>query len=139
MNNKGFTLTELLVTIAVMGIILGMAFPAISNLKDQNNNKKYEAYEKVLLNGAKIYMDSRKKDYFITSSCRSISLSDLKSTDLVKDYNEKNTDCSTSNVIVKKDSGGNLTYTPIVICTKSGKEVYRSKESDSCSNYTNPY
>ena len=57
MNNKGFTLVELLVTMVLVGIISGIAFPAISKLRDQNKDEEYKAYEKIILNGAKIYMD----------------------------------------------------------------------------------
>ena len=42
MNNKGFTLTELLVTIAIMGIITGLAFPSIRKLQEENNKLRRE-------------------------------------------------------------------------------------------------
>ena len=43
MNTKGFTLTELIVTIALIGIISMIAFPAISQLKENNKLEKYKA------------------------------------------------------------------------------------------------
>ena len=39
-RNKGFTLTELLVTLVILGIIVGMSFPIISNIKSSNNKKQ---------------------------------------------------------------------------------------------------
>ena len=41
MNNKGFTLVEVLATFAVMAIILGIAFPAVDNLYRENKKEIY--------------------------------------------------------------------------------------------------
>ena len=64
MNKKGFTLTELIVTIALIGIISMLAFPSIRKLKEDNSLEKYKTYEKVMENGAKLYVDSNKSDLF---------------------------------------------------------------------------
>ena len=77
MNTKGFTLTELIVTIALIGIISMIAFPAISQLKENNKLEKYKAYEKVMKTGAKLYVDSKKADLFIGKNIEKISYSTL--------------------------------------------------------------
>ena len=54
MNNKGFTLTELIVVMVLIGIISLIAFPAIDKLQTQNQKEIYYEYEKVLKVGAKL-------------------------------------------------------------------------------------
>lgn len=49
-NNKVFTLVELLVAIVILGIITGMSIPLVKNVKNNNENKKYEIYSDLLLN-----------------------------------------------------------------------------------------
>ena len=44
----GFTLVELIVVIAIMGIILILALPMVSRIQSANKNKKYEAYKETI-------------------------------------------------------------------------------------------
>ena len=46
-NNKGFTLAELLVVVAIIALISIMVFPAISKMWSTNEKKKFESYEKM--------------------------------------------------------------------------------------------
>lgn len=62
MNKKGFTLTELIVTIALVGIISIIAFPVISKLKSDNIKEKDKQYIKIIENAAKLYVDKYKAD-----------------------------------------------------------------------------
>lgn len=48
MNNKGFTLVELLTVLVVMSFVMVMIAPSIMDLLDSNNNKKYVNYENVI-------------------------------------------------------------------------------------------
>lgn len=134
-NNKGFTLTELLVTIAIMGIITAIAFPAITKLQQENKEEEYKAYEKILLNGAKLYMDDH-SDAVVAmgnaNNCRNLRLSAL--TSYIKEYNKNGVTCDNSYVIVTANANSGLTYTPIVICDKNGKQVYKTETNESCAN-----
>ena len=40
MNKNGFTLVELLVAIVILGIIMGMSWPAIRRLQENNTYQK---------------------------------------------------------------------------------------------------
>ncbi len=129
MNTKGFTLTELIVTIALIGVISIIAFPAIDKLKNDNELEKYKTYEKVMENGAKLYIDSKKSDFWSNYSygTHKINYNELKVEGLVDAYQDKNIDCSGSYVCAKKTSYGIIQYNTVVICKqKSGarKEVY---------------
>lgn len=57
MNKKGFTLVELLAVVVIMALIMAFAFPAISGMIKGSNEKKYEAYERSMMEYAKAYYD----------------------------------------------------------------------------------
>lgn len=45
-NSRGFTLVELIVVIAIMGVILILALPQVSKIQSANKTKKYGLYYK---------------------------------------------------------------------------------------------
>lgn len=49
MNKKGFTIIELLVTIVVLAMIMMIIFPLITKLMNNNNEKKYQTYEDMMV------------------------------------------------------------------------------------------
>lgn len=90
MNSKGFTLTELIVTMALLTVISAIAFPAITKLQTQNQKQVYETYEKALLHGAKLYVDKYGRDLWVspvtTPTCVIIKYKDLRDEDLIKEF-----------------------------------------------------
>ena len=53
-NRKGFTLAEVLITLAVIGVVSAMTLPTlISNVKTKSNKTKEEVFRARLLNGLK--------------------------------------------------------------------------------------
>ena len=90
MNNKGFTLTELIVTMAIMAVITMISLPAIDKVQSENRQTIYESYGKVLLNGAKLYVDKYDRDLFKrnvnSNQCVSINYADLINEDLIKPF-----------------------------------------------------
>lgn len=94
-NNKGFTLIELIVVIAIMGIILILALPQVSKIQEANKDRKYEVYKESVRAGSKLYIDSYAKDLFGNndSGCIRIKYSELKQNNLVKDFGSKDISC----------------------------------------------
>ena len=128
-NSKGFTLTELLVTIALIGVVSTIAFSAIGNLQSSNQNKKYESFAKVLENAAKLYVDSNSDEI---NECKKIYYSDLKKY-IKNQYVDKNEKCETSYVIVEKVQAYNsFKYYAYVKCGE--KNWSESKALSECSN-----
>ena len=86
-NKKGFTLVELLVAIAIMGIITAIAIPMIRNIREGNENKQYQTYAESLKHAAKLYLDSYEEDMFgrQETGCAIITYNQLKSRNLIKD------------------------------------------------------
>ena len=95
-KKRGFTLIELLVAIVILGIIVLMAIPQISNLVDSNNDAKFKAYEKTVLSSAKLYVDSYTEDIFGNneSGCYDVGYFDMEKKNLIKDINVLNATCN---------------------------------------------
>lgn len=125
MNNKGFTLTELLVTIVIMGIITGLAFPSIRKLQEENKSEEFKAYEKVLVNATKVYMDSHTNE-IEKGKCWVLSDDYLVEHGLIKENSLKSGYTSESKIMISKDGDGNITYSPNIWIKKGNKYVYKT-------------
>ena len=93
-NKKGFTLTEILAVIAILGVILAIAVPSYNALSKKFEKEYYDKLEGSILAAAKSYWkdnpDNRPKEYLESAY---IELNDLitnKYIDSVKEYRDKN-------------------------------------------------
>ncbi len=138
LKNKGFTLIELVVAITILGIILLLALPRLSDLKNSNRTKKYEKYAESLMTSAKLYTDSYSKDMFGNneSGCYDIPYSKLEGKHLAKDIKVDGATCDTyasdgktplTYVKVLK-SNQNYSYQVAIKCLdQHGNTVYEKK------------
>lgn len=140
-NKSGFTLIELVVVIAIMGVILILALPQVSKLQQANKDKKYDAYYASVERGAKLYIDTYAKDLFgnNNSGCVTISYSKLKEQNLAKDFGSSNITCSKDSetyVEVRKVNSEYLYSTSMVCRDEKDKVVYQKsiKDDFTCAN-----
>ena len=121
-------MVELLVAMAIMGLLIIMAFPTIRAIQSNNTSTKYKEYGKSALSASKLYVDSYEEDLFDlndTNNMTSIDLNDLVKKDLLKDISLSDSTClngSSVNIIKYHDD---YTYCLNLICTTGGKEVYK--------------
>ena len=103
MKRKGFTLTELLVTIVILGIISGLSMPLIRNLMSNFEKNKYKTYSSTVLAAAKLYNDSYSEDIFgrKTYGCGYITYEQLTDKDLLKDISDDKLTCNSEYTFVK--------------------------------------
>ena len=123
MKSKGFTLVELIVAIAILGIITAMAIPGVRKLQQQNRTAKFKEYEKSLEYAAKLYVDQKgAKD--------KITYNDLKDADLIKDFDQNGITCADSTgtyvtvTKVERDYKDKYTYKAHITCKKGGTTQY---------------
>ena len=60
MNKKGFTLTELIVVIVIIGLVLLIVIPVSSNIMQNNAEEKGKFYVQTLENAVNTYCDMYK-------------------------------------------------------------------------------
>ena len=115
-NNKGFTLTELLVVVVILGIITGISIPLIRGLSASLERKKYTNYADSVLSASKLYNDSYSEDLFGHKEygCAYIKYDDLVERNLLKDIQITDISCNSENtyvrVIKQKDKYGYANY-----------------------------
>lgn len=146
MDNKGFTLSELIVTIALVGVVMAISFPAITKLQSENQREIYKSYEKGLINAAKLYVDKYGRDLWVSpvenAICVKITYNDLRYEDLIKEFDgikkgEVVDESKTFVYATKKDT--NVTYVVSFATKQGGNQVYNSEtETKSCNKNTLP-
>ena len=128
LNKKGFTLVELLVAISVLAIIMVIALPQISNIKDKNQTTKYRKYADSVLTSAKLYTDSYTEDMFGNnkSGCIDVSYTELRNKDLVKDIKIDGATCNNTGTYIRvRKANDHYFYERSIVCKdKTGKTVY---------------
>ena len=141
MNKRGFTLIELVVVIAIMGVILILALPQVSKIQQANKDKKYDAYHASVERGAKLYIDTYAKDLFgnNNSGCVTVEYSKLKKQNLAKDFGSSEVTCSEDSetyVEVRKVNSEYLYSTAMVCRDEKKKIVYQKsiKDDFTCEN-----
>ena len=123
-KEKGFTLVELLVAIAILGILTLLALPIISRVQQNNDNSKYKKYSDTLVSSAKLYIDSYSIDMFgyEENGCKDIPYESMLEKDLLKDLQVKDVTCS------NPETGEKNTY----IRVKKTGDKYEFQESIRC-------
>lgn len=92
-NKKGFTLTEILATIVILGVILAIAVPSYNALSKKFEKEYYDKLEGSVLAAAKSYWkdnpDKRPEEYLKSDNISLESLITNKYIDSVKEYRDK--------------------------------------------------
>lgn len=137
---KGFTMIELVVAVAIMGVIMIIAIPSIKYIQGSNKDTKYKAYEKAINAAAKAYVDTYYEDLFgqRNTGCAVIYYENLKEKDLIEDIqvkdsycNNDSTDKSYTFTVVHKTKNNNYNYDTNVTCRdKNTKDVIYGKKSN---------
>lgn len=105
MNNKAFTLMELLATIIIISLITALAVPAIINQIADNKSKIDDTTKKMIYDAAEIYMSNNQSEYpKLSGNKYCISLDKLVESGIlespIKDFKTGNTIALTKKVSI---------------------------------------
>ena len=119
MNNKGFTMVELLVAMAIMGLLIIMAFPTIRAIQTNNTKTKYKEYGTSAISATKIYTDSYAEDLFDDeqdNEFKVVYFDELVRKDLIKDINISDSTCITESSVTVVKYKDDYSYCLHLVC-----------------------
>ena len=103
MNKKGFTLTELIVVIVIIGLVLLIVIPVSSNIMQNNAEEKGKFYVQTLENAVNTYCDMYKTDVVTFGQLTSEGLFKTESSNGVSTNLGGNVEFSRVNGIVQRN------------------------------------
>ena len=103
MNKKGFTLTELIVVIVIIGLVLLIVIPVSSNIMQNNAEEKGKFYVQTLENAVNTYCDMYKTDNVTLKELTSEGLFKTESSNGVSTNLGGNVEFSRVNGIVQRN------------------------------------
>lgn len=117
MNKKGFTMIELLMVIAILGLLSLILVPGVIEMSNQNNIKSCKSLEKNIFSAARIYVTENKYDLGFdceNNNEKTVSIDTLVETGKLKGLvtNPKDKKEVSGDIVVKYDcTTKSFTYT----------------------------
>lgn len=102
MNKKGFTLTELIVVIVIIGLVLLIVIPVSSNIMQNNAEKKGTFYVQTLENAVNTYCDMYKTD--------NVTLEELKREGLFKTESSNGVSTKLTDATFSREADGTVKF-----------------------------
>ena len=125
-RNNGFTLVELLATITILGVLLGIAIPAVLGYINQGKETYYHSLEDSVLNSARDYLiDYRSLYPREIGSTASISGDELLNNKYITNIDDEDGQKCDATVIVEKTDKDEFDYQ---VCLKCGDNYSSSEE-----------
>ena len=112
-------MVELLVAMAIMGLLIIMAFPTIRAIQANNTTTKYKEYGTSAISAAKIYADSYAEDLFAseqTNEIKVVYFDELVKKDLIKDVNISDSTCITESSVTIVKYKDDYSYCLHLVC-----------------------
>ena len=101
-NKKGFTLTELIVVIVIIGLVLLIVIPVSSNIMQNNAEEKGKFYVQTLENAVNTYCDMYKTD--------NVTLEELKREGLFKTESSNGVSTKLTDATFSRNENGTVKF-----------------------------
>ncbi len=132
-KKRGFTLVEVIVTLAIIGVVLIIALPLIGNLRDSNKDKKYDAYRDSFTAASKLYVDRYSENLFgnYENGCAVITYQNLLDADLIKPIDDEDITCDTDSSVVNVEKNDDkYSYLTSLQCVNTKTDEVRYEYYD---------
>ncbi len=113
LNNKAFTLVELLAVLVILSIILIVALPSFTSSLNKGSQDDIEKRKELILSDAKLKLDDDSKLKLRTNAC-TYSIDDLISMGIISESDSKDKDGNVIDICIGYNINNEL---DIVSCT----------------------
>ena len=131
-NNRGFTLIEMLAVIVILGVLSAIMVPTVTTLIAKNKEDNYDNLEKSILSAAKVFISDYRYDIQLDSSdiCDSDNDNDTRKISIITD-------------VVDFDDDSKLTIKTLVdngyLTTNSDGKILNTKDDSKHLDLVNSY
>lgn len=122
LNKQAFTLIEMLVVVIIIGVVLAIAIPAVSNLINNNENRMYNTHLEIIDQKTKLFIDQHKGELQnISATCFQVNYRTLVEQEFIV---ESDVHCTGTIIINKSGNNKNFSSKYYLSCTdKKGNSL----------------
>lgn len=115
LNKKAFTLVEMLVVVVIIGVILAIAIPAVTNISNNNRNRMYQVHMNIVEQKTQLFIDQHKGELkSINASCFQVNYKTFLDQEIIT---ESDVNCTGSIIITKSGNNKNFSSKYYLSCT----------------------
>lgn len=133
LNRKAFTLIEMLGVIVIIGLILIVVFPTMSQILHDNDNQELSNYYTLVEEAAHVYAAKLTDDLGSSkyTGCSEITLDDLINDGYVTKFDNPDVTCTTGSGNIKiRNNKGVISVNFQLSCSEDGEDVYITGKND---------
>ena len=123
LNNKGFTLVEILAVVIILGILTAFMYPNVSKLIEKNKEDNYKKIENSIITATKMYLS----DYRYEITVNDTNITNINGSNIIDNKIYIFTLVNEGNIITNKEG--------MIINPKNNEECLNLKESYIKVNY----
>lgn len=126
-NLRAFTLIEMLVVVIILGIILAIAIPSVSNIINQNRNKMYQAHISIVEEKTKLFIDKYKGELLSKdSNCFQVNYQEFLNHNFIT---EQDVYCNGIIILTKSGNGKNFTADYYLNCSDKNNDSLHESDA----------
>lgn len=130
---KGFTLTEMIAVIAIIGLVLLISIPVTQNMMKSNREQQFMTYVESVEKALKTYADIRMANNTEKTGANGVSIEDLVSIGYIKEFKVEDFVVVNKSFDLKKEDSGKVIINSGSVLTlkfkKGSTKVCCSKET----------